>query len=139
MEPTIEKYRLERARQITIFEEAKTTMEAAKARIAQIDDFFKAYRNLTGEDVLPDVAGNKSPHDREPDASSTEAVVMGTVDMIAQIKGGTFTLSDVVSRTGHSRQTDRRVLNALADHGMIRIVEQGFRRKPTIYEVIKTE
>lgn len=122
-------------------EQQVAVIEAANARIGQIDAVLDAYRLLVKEKVLP-----------ESDIIETEEEQLGHAEKLA-VRGAVlkvdlaiesmgmepFEVSKISEITGFSRQTVRRVLNDEVAQGELRIVEQGSRRKPTVYQAVRSE
>jgi response regulator of citrate/malate metabolism len=131
MENRIAELKAEREHQVA-------TIEAAKARIARIDAVLDAYRLLVDERVLPesDIVETEERQAEGPVGSDTVVKIQAAIDQVGEEP---FAVSDIATYTSFSRQTVRRVLSEMVENGKLRVVEAGFRRKPTIYEVVKTE
>jgi Fic family protein len=133
----IEKYKAEREQKVEVLEQYKEQIEAAQARIADIDALLAAYSRLTGESVSGE--SNVAETEESEVKNPVNRGALCRIDVaISNLGSKSFEVSDIAKITGLSRQTVRRLLNDEVSRGELRIVEQGSRGRRTVYQEVQS-
>ena len=113
--------------QINVQKEKAAACLREAARLGEIEAHMVALLALLNGESPP-------PENNGDGLSERDAMVLRA---IKGLESETFTLPDVAKKVNFARNTVKRSIDLLSDQGTIKINKVGYKRRPTLYELVE--